>query len=194
MIEKKLKIGCVVMAAGSSSRFGRNKLLQEYKGQNLTSRALNAVPADKLEKIAVVTRFPEVREQAEALGFDIVWNECPEEGISLTIRLGLRKLQSMDAAMFMVCDQPMLTRASVAGMADFYLKHPDRIVSMAHKGVRGNPCIFPAKFFQELCELTGDTGGSAVIRKHGDSLLLFEIDDASELKDADNALPSGDFK
>ena len=41
---EKLRIGCVVMAAGNASRFGRNKLAAEVDGKTLLRRALEAVP------------------------------------------------------------------------------------------------------------------------------------------------------
>ena len=55
---------------------------------------------------------------------------------------------------------------------------------MAHGGIRGNPCLFPARFFPELLALEGDVGGGAVIRKHLDALLLFPADER-ELRDVD---------
>ena len=181
----KLKIGCVVMAAGRSSRFGRNKLLAEYDGSSLIERALSAVPADILDRVAVVTGYHEVQALAKAADFETVWNSCPEAGVSLTIRLGLEKLNDMDAALFMVCDQPLLTRASVSAMVEFFTSRPEHIVCLTHSGERGNPCIFPSGFFPELRGLEGDDGGSAVIRRHMASLLLFEADSASELIDVD---------
>ena len=63
-------------------------------------------------------------------------------------------------------------------------RHPDKLVGLSHNGVRGNPCIFPARFFPELLALTGDRGGSAVIRRHEEELLLFEAA-AAELEDVD---------
>lgn len=183
----QLKIGCVVMAAGGSSRFGRNKLLEEFNGSSLIARALAAVPADILDRTAVVTGYPEVHAMAKAANFETVWNDRPEAGVSLTIRLGLDKMNDMDAAMFMVCDQPLLTRASVSAMVEFFIGRPDHIVGMAHSGERGNPCIFPSEFFPELRRLEGDAGGSAVIRRHTASLLLFEADNAAELMDVDRA-------
>ena len=55
---------------------------------------------------------------------------------------------------------------------------------MAHGGVRGNPCLFPARFYPELLALKGDRGGSAVIRNHEADLILLETD-ALELTDID---------
>ena len=41
-----------------------------------------------------------------------------------------------------------------------------------------------ARFYPELLALTGDTGGSRVIRAHKDALLLYEVD-AAQLSDVD---------
>ena len=46
---------------------------------------------------------------------------------------------------------------------------------MGHGGVRGNPCIFPARFFPELTALEGDRGGSAVIRQYPERYLAVDV-------------------
>ena len=92
-----------------------------------------------------------------------------------------------DAILYQVADQPLLRRESVRAEVEFFRRHPDRIVAMGHGGVRGNPCIFPARFFPELTALEGDRGGSAVIRRHEDALTLFEIS-PDELRDVDTPM------
>lgn len=184
MEEDGLHIGCVVMAAGSASRFGGGKLTAELDGKTLLRRALEAVPAEKLYRVAVVTRGEAALTQAEGFGFLAVDNPCPELGVSRTIRLGLQALGEVDAAMFQVADQPRLRRETAAALVELYLANPDRIVGLGRGGVRGNPCIFPARFFPELLALTGDRGGGAVIRRHPEALLLMEAPE-EELMDAD---------
>ena len=41
-------IGCLLMAAGNASRFGENKLTARFDGQSLFSRALEAIPAERV--------------------------------------------------------------------------------------------------------------------------------------------------
>ena len=65
----RLKIGCVVMAAGNARRFGANKLTAEVEGRPLIHRALEAVPREAFCGIVVVTQYPEVAALAESLGF-----------------------------------------------------------------------------------------------------------------------------
>ena len=180
----QLRIGCVVMAAGNARRFGENKLAVQVQGKALFHRALEAVPAERFVRTVVVSQYPEVLELAHRMGFVPVPNRHPDWGISHTISLGLDALGDCDAALFLVSDQPLLERASVEGLLDLYCRHPACIAALGHNGVRGNPCLFPARFFPELRALQGDCGGSAVIRRHEDALLLFEVP-AGQLTDVD---------
>ena len=179
-----MRIGCVVMAAGDARRVGENKLAALFDGKPLILRALEAVPAEEFSAVAVVTQYPEVEALASEFGFLPVHNPHPDWGISHTIRLGLEALGECGAALFQVSDQPMLRRETVKGEVEFFRRHPDKLVGLGHDGVRGNPCIFPAAWFPELLALKEDHGGSSVIRRHEEDLLLFECP-ARELADAD---------
>lgn len=180
-----IPVGCVVMAAGNAERFGENKLSAMLNGKTLLERALDAVPAELMQAVVVVTQYPAAEELAETYGFACRRNDHPERGQSRTIRLGTEALQdTCGAIVYMVADQPLLRRESVAALIGAWREHPTCIVAAAHGGVRGNPCVFPAEFYPELCALTGDTGGSAVIRRHEDRLRLVETDPL-ELFDVD---------
>lgn len=185
MSENGVSVGCVVMAAGNAARFGENKLAAELDGKTLIARALDAVPADALDAVCVVTQYGEVEALAARHGFRCIRNDRPEDGLSRTVRLGTEALAgTCGAILYLVSDQPLLRRESVEALLAYYRAHPGRIVGASHGGTRGNPCVFPAQYFPELCALTGDVGGSAVIRAHEDELLLYEIGE-DELTDVD---------
>ena len=183
-MEKQWKLGCVVMAAGNARRYGDNKLAAQLRGRSLILRALEAVPTEAIDSAVVVTQYPEIMRLAGEFHFAAVYNEHPDYGISHTIELGLTGLRDCDGVMFLVSDQPLLRRKSVAALARLWKSHPDSIAALSHGGVRGNPCVFPARFYPELLELTGDRGGNAVIRRHEEDLVLLEVD-ARELTDVD---------
>ena len=178
------KPGCVVLAAGSASRFGGNKLTAAVEGIALIRRALSAVPAERFARIAVVTQYPEIMDLAEAFSFTPVWNDAPEAGVSRSIALGLGAMGDCPGALFLVADQPLLRRESVDALVTLWREKPEGIAALGHRGVRGNPCLFPARLFPELLALQGDRGGAAVIRRHEDLLSLLEVD-PRELRDAD---------
>lgn len=180
----ELRIGCLVMAAGCGSRFGRNKLEAEVDGKSLLRRALEAVPAEEFHRVTVVTQYDGAAALAESFGFDVVRNDRPQDGLSRTVRLGTEAMADCDAILYQVADQPLLERGTVRRELEFFRAHPDYIVGLSHNGVRGNPCVFPRRFFPELTALEGDVGGNVVIRAHPEALLLFEAP-AAELRDVD---------
>ena len=179
-----LKIGCVVMAAGNARRFGENKLAAQLQGRSLILRALEAVPGELMERVVVVTQYPEVMRLAEEFHFAAVHNPHPDYGISHTIGLGLTGLRDCDGVLFLVSDQPLLRRESVAALVETWKRQPDKIAALGHDGVRGNPCLFPSRFFPELMELQEDRGGNTVIRRHEECLVLLETE-PKELYDVD---------
>lgn len=180
----KISLGCVIMAAGNARRFGANKLAAKVDGKSLIRRTMEAIPAEQFHSVTVVTQYPEIEALADEFGFACIKNEHPDWGISHTISLGLTPLSHLDAVMFQVSDQPMLQKGSVNAMLNYYREHIDKIVGLSHDGVRGNPCIFPARFFPELMALQEDYGGNTVIRRHEEDLLLYEVA-GEELFDVD---------
>ena len=178
-----MKLGCVIMAAGASRRFGENKLLQDFLGKPLFVRVLEAA-AGVFEKTIVVTGYEPVEVYAEKLGFLPVKNENPQLGVSHTIRLGMEAMKDCDGVVFAAADQPLLSRETFVRLAEAFRSEPNRIHAAAADGVRGNPCLFPKELFAELLALEGDTGGGAVIRVHSDCLRLLEVP-SEELLDCD---------
>ena len=178
------RLGCLIMAAGNASRFGANKLFAAYRGKTFLELALLAVPPQLFARVMVVSQYEPALELARQYGFAAILNREPELGVSRTIALGTQAMLDCDAILYMVADQPLLQPNSVCAVAERWLREPDTICGAAHNGVRGNPCIFPKAFFPELLALTGDTGGSRVIRRHEDRLRLVEIP-PEELYDCD---------
>ena len=159
-MQKNPSVGCLVMAAGNARRFGDNKLAALVEGKTLIERALDAVPKELFTRVVVVTQYTEVESLAVERGLTVLWNKHPDWGISHTIRLGTTELQKdCGAICYMVSDQPLLKRESIAGAVDLYRRHPDCIVGLSH-------------------------GGNTVIRRHEDRLLLYEVG-KQELTDVD---------
>ena len=183
-MEHDPSLGCLVMAAGSGRRFGGNKLAADLDGKTLIRRALEAVPAAQFTAVTVVSQYEDLEALAGQFGFSAIHNDRPDLGLSHTIRLGTEAMCTCDGILYMVADQPKLCQETVARLVEVFRQHPDKIVGAGHDGRRGNPNLFPARFFSELMAITGDHGGSSVIRAHEEAFLLVETDPA-ELFDCD---------
>jgi molybdenum cofactor cytidylyltransferase len=161
-------IAGILLAAGRSTRFGRQKLLGLWDGEPLVRRTARAlVDAGLSPVVAVVSSDPAYDAALAGLPLVTVVNHEPEQGISHSISLGLAALpESADAALIGVADQPNLGAAAVAALIGAF----DRggIVVARYDDHRGNPVIFDRRFFPELLALEGDRGGQAVINTHPD--------------------------
>ena len=98
----ELRIGCLVMAAGSGSRFGRNKLEAVVDGKSLLRRSLEAVPTEEFAQVTVVTQYDAAAALAEEFGFTVVRNDRPEDGLSRTVRLGTEAMAGCGAILYQV--------------------------------------------------------------------------------------------
>ena len=190
-----MRIGCILLAAGLSRRFGRNKLAEPINGETLIRHTVRVYASREFDVSVLVTNGDNLVVLETAAGrFDAVpINPHPEQGISSSIRIGIQSLflkavekgRILDGVLFGVCDQPGLSPDTVRKLTDVFGEHPDRIVAPVREdGKRGNPVIFPIGIVPELMELEGDRGGGAVIAKHPDLLLTVETS-AEELHDID---------
>lgn len=189
-----MKLGCVLLAAGSGTRFGGDKLLHRIDGVPMVERAcMLHAGVDYDARILVMRPGDEaVQSIAARYGFSTVVNERALDGIGTSAAAGAAALrmrnEPLDGALFAVCDQPYLTHATVSALMRRFCEAPHAIVAPVCNGKRGNPVIFPGELLGEFAWLSGDVGGSAIIRAHRELLTSVAVEDPSELFDVDYQL------
>ena len=117
-------LGCVLMASGLGRRFGGDKLMADFDGSPLISRAL-AATAGLFDKRVLLTRSAAAAEFARARGVAVQLHALPRR--SDAMRLGLGEMAEMDGFLFCPCDQPLLTRQTVAALAAAFARQPGTI-------------------------------------------------------------------
>lgn len=173
-------LGCVLMASGLGRRFGADKLMADFDGSPLISRAIEATDG-LFDKRLLLTRSAAAAEYARARGVQVHLHALPRR--SDAMRLGLAEMAEMDGCLFCPCDQPLLTRQTVAALAAAFARQPETIWRPAAEGQPGAPVVFPRWAFAELAAVQ-QGGGSAVAAAHPDKVRLLEVD-AWELFDVD---------
>lgn len=159
----------VVLAAGSSSRMGRNKLLLEFEGQTLLRRVVSRTAAAGLEPIIVVVGFEADRAIHEMAGLPCraVLNQDYQRGLAGSLLVGLRALPAIaSAAMVLLADMPYVSTGMLETMVQRYRATGSRLVISNYGGVYAPPILYHRSFFPELEALEGTDAGKDVIHRH----------------------------
>ena len=184
-----MKLGCLLTAAGTGSRFGEDKLLLPVAGRPMGVHALDVLSDAPFALRVLVTSRDKayLMEAAAERGFDLVINPDPERGMSSSVRLGTEHIVqagAYDGILYAVADQPNLSTDTVDRLVKAFENAPACIWAPEANGKRGNPVIFPASLFSELLAVTGDRGGRQVIAAHVELLRTIGVA-PEELKDID---------
>jgi molybdenum cofactor cytidylyltransferase len=111
-------IGAVILAAGSSRRYGSPKQLVVVDGRTLLEHAIDAVATAGVKPVVAVV--PVWLSRPARL--DVEWlrwirNPFPERGMSLSLRLGFNALgDEVSAALILLGDQPRVAPATIAAL------------------------------------------------------------------------------
>lgn len=140
---------------------------------------------DCYKKITVVTQYEEIEQAVRSLGANVYINPHPDEGISSSLKIGLKANLDADACLFTVSDQPWLTTATIHQLITLLKTSRKGIACVSCEGKLGNPCIFTKKYYDALLSITGDKGGKSVITAHRDDTAVLKVNDMKELTDMD---------
>jgi molybdenum cofactor cytidylyltransferase len=159
----------IVLAAGSSTRMGRNKLLFPLEGETLLRRAAGRAIAAGLDPVVVVLGFEAERARAELVGLACRTVENPdhERGINLSLRTGLAALPADSAAaVVMLADMPFVTAGMLATLVERYRNGSEPLVISDYAGVNAPPMLYDRSLFAELQMMEGEGCGKQVVRRH----------------------------
>lgn len=184
-------VGAVLLAAGSSSRFGAaNKLVAELDGRPLVRHVADALVESGISDLVVVTGHG--REAVEAALGDLpvrfVHNEAWEAGMGRSIARGIRALRPDTPAAFVVPgDMPYLTATLFQALAGRYSDAADEriVVPTTGSGAQRNPVLWPRRFFDGLAALDGTHGGKALLERHWDEAVPVPVSDENVFRDID---------
>ena len=179
---KNMDHGCVVMASGTGTRFGGNKLAAELNGAPLVAHAIRATDGAFAKRV-VVTRSAEVAAIARSLGAEAVLHDEPLR--SDAVHLGMEAMRGCDDVTFFQGDQPLIGAASIERLLAAAESQPECIWRAAFHGEAGAPVLFPSWAYGELRTLPAGKGGGFVARAHPERVRLVEVESAWELFDVD---------
>jgi molybdenum cofactor cytidylyltransferase len=159
----------ILLAAGTSSRMGCNKLLFELHGESVLRGAARRALAGGLGPLLVVLghQAEQARQQLDGLDSRTVINPDYDQGITSSLKAGVAALPGdATAVMVLLADMPLVSAEMIAGMVARYRSTRAPLVISDYEGVNAPPMLYDRSLFGELLAMTGGGCGREVVKRH----------------------------
>ena len=178
-----------MLAAGAGSRFGGGKLLAKIGGRPLIEATLDGLREAPVDETIIVvgSEGERLRSVSTAYGARVVENPCWAEGMSTSVRAGLRACSSGSrAAVVALADQPFVGAGAVKRLVEAFVVGGARVAVATYDGRQRNPALFARELWPLLeREMSGDRGARAVLARHPELVTEVPCDDVADPADVD---------
>ncbi|RLF11718.1 MAG: nucleotidyltransferase family protein [Thermoprotei archaeon] len=186
-------IAIIVLAAGKSTRFAKNKLLALVDGEAMIRRVAKEALHSMADKVVVVLGHEADRVREVLRGLDdtgklqLVYNERYEEGMSSSIKAGLHAVDdAAEAVIILPGDYALMTSRPIDALIKEYQVSGGPILIASFQGKRGHPILIDRSLFDEVKEINEETMGlRKVVRAHSNEVKLVEVNSKEVLIDID---------
>jgi molybdenum cofactor cytidylyltransferase len=181
-------VSAIVLAAGSGSRMGEQKLLLQIAGRTIIEWVVDAALGSGADEVIVVVgaEGEKVRESLERRAVKVVENAHYMEGMSTSIRAGLDTAAvDTDAVAFLLGDQPFVTSQLIDLVLARFAETGAPLVRPIAAGRPAHPVLIGRDLFPELRRLEGDLGARELIVAHAEQAEFVQLDDGRAAFDID---------
>lgn len=184
--QRDLKIVGLLLAAGSASRFGSDKLRHALPhGVAIAVQAARHLKAEVDTVIAVVR--PSSDELAAALkadGCEVVVCDNAAEGMGASLACAARAAGKADGYIVALGDMPFVRPSTIAAVRDA-LAGGAPLVAPYFRARRGHPVGIAGKFAGELLAIQGDEGARRLLGANEQAIVKIPVGDPGVVRDID---------
>ncbi len=159
----------IVLAAGASSRMGRNKMLLQVDGVPMVRRAVQQATEAGLSPVVVVVGHEEALVRAALDGLDCLFavNDEYTGPTSTSLHAGLRALDAeVTAVVILLGDMVRVTSTMLTALTDAARESGAPLAVSRYGDVLAPPLLFQRVLWDELLAWHGEGCGKAVVKRH----------------------------
>jgi molybdenum cofactor cytidylyltransferase len=181
-----LNIVGLLLAAGSATRFGSDKLSHRLPhGVPIAVQAARHLRAEVPRIFAVVKPgTEELAVQLKNEGCEIVVCENAAEGMGASLACAARAAGRADGYLVALADMPFVRRTSIAAVRDA-LASGAPLAAPFFRARRGHPVGISGIFFEQLLASKGDEGAKQLVTENESRLLKIPVGDPGVVRDID---------
>jgi molybdenum cofactor cytidylyltransferase len=182
-----LTVVAILLAAGSATRFGSDKLLHSLPHEvPIAIQAARHLKAVFSERVLAVVRPESVqlKEFLEKENCQVVVCENAAEGMGASLACAVRAAHDAEGFLVALADMPFIRSSTIAAVRDALVAGAP-LAAPYFRARRGHPVGIAAKFRRELEALEGDEGARKVVAANEKSLLKIPVGDPGVLRDID---------
>ena len=185
----------VILAAGQSSRMGRDKALWPWPKIDdattnpnrpprgtLLSSAIRAL-SDYCELVIVVAgaNAENLRPVVDGCGANLVVNPAPERGQFSSLQVGLQEVlnRGRDKAMLTLVDRPPLRAETLCGLVEAFCSRPHTVWSLIpeFEGKHGHPILIGREMIEVFLKAPVNSSAREIEHAHQSRISYFETID-----------------
>jgi molybdenum cofactor cytidylyltransferase len=187
------QVAAVVLAAGTSSRYGANKLLLPFGRGTVVSTVLSTLAQSAAHPLVVVTGHERTQVEAALDGLPVALAHNPDyqagEMLS-SIKRGLRHLSDtpeVTAALIVLGDQPLIQRRVVNHLVTAFVQGCGEIIAPRYRlnGPRGHPVLIARQWWEAVFALPPGANVRDLLQAHPAAVTHLVFDTDSILRDVD---------
>ncbi len=161
----------LVLAAGTSTRFGTSKQLIPWGDTTLLGHVLRNVSRWPIEERWVVlgAEAETILESVDLAGWSVVINDDYQEGLASSLRVGLDALTlqtKAEAVLIALGDQPAIAQGVVEELLASHAAERALVSIPKYRYTWGNPVVVDRSLWPRLMSLEGDAGAKKLFQAH----------------------------
>jgi len=181
-----LKFVGLLLAAGSATRFGSDKLQHTLPhGVAIAVQAARHLKSEVSRVVAVVR--PDSGQTARALaaeGCEVVVCDRAAEGMGASLACAARAAGAADGYLVALGDMPFVRPSTIGAVRDA-LAAGAALAAPYFRARRGHPVGFAGDFRAELEALSGDEGARRLVDAHAARVVKVPVGDPGAIRDID---------
>lgn len=172
----------VILAAGASSRMGREKALLPWRGSTFLETAMRTL-AEQTDMVLVVAgaNAERLRPIVDAAGAFLIENRRPERGQFSSLQIGVQEVlnRGRDAAILTLVDRPAPQPQTIHFLKSSFLESPPEIWAVVPQfdGRHGHPLVAGREMITAFLRASADNNARDVEHANQKHIRYLDVDD-----------------